>query len=472
MPEYSGDAMDQPNILFICTDQQSALAMSNAGNKWVGTPHMDALAASGVNFRKSFCSYPLCSPARASHFTGLMPHQAGVTRNQVSLPKDIPTMMGLVFREAGYETVWAGKWHIPQWYPREEDTVPAFRCAPFHDGPDEERDRLYTEEAIQFLHQKHDKPFLLSLQLHDPHEICSLFHQDLPPLDFPEDANLPPLPDNHKVTATEPDVIARFRIDEMEGYQNVHKWGEFHWSLFRYLRHRYKEHGDAGAGDLLHEMRKDRWSDLDWRRYRYVYYRFVERADRQIGRVLAALKASGLEDDTLVIFTSDHGDGMGAHRWTRKMMFYEECMRVPLCMSWKGVIPQGVDDDQHLVSGIDLLPTFCDYAGIELEGDLPGRSIRPVIENPEAAGREYVVGEMTALPTVTDDTWKGRMLRTHNQKYLAFGKGERNEMLFDLEEDPLETVNVAEDLAYESVKNKLSRHLRDWCRQTGDDFTW
>lgn len=453
--------MDRPNILFICTDQQSALAMSNTGNRWVQTPHMDALAASGVNFRESFCTYPLCSPARASHFTGRMPRQAGVTRNDVHLADDIPTMMGPVFRTAGYETVWAGKWHIPEWFPRKEDGVPGFHCVPWHDGPDEERDRLYTEDAIRFLNRKHDKPFLLSLQLHDPHEICEAFHDDLPPLDFPDDANLPPLPDNHRATGLEPDVIAEFRLDEMKGYRNVHKWKESDWSRFHDLRQRYKEGGGEEAGELLHEIRENRWTDLDWRRYRYVYFRLVERADRQIGRVMAALKANDLEENTLVIFTSDHGDGMGAHRWTRKMMFYEECMRVPLCISWKGVIPSGVDDRQHLVSGVDLLPTFCDYAGIKLEGALPGKSIRPVIELPETAGRAYVVGEMTAIPTITDDRWEGRMLRTHNHKYLVFDKGERREMLFDLESDPLETVNVAEDLAYESVKAKLGRLLRE-----------
>ncbi len=215
-------------------------------------------------------------------------------------------------------------------------------------------------------------------------------------------------------------------------------------------------------------MRTARWNDLDWRRYLYVYYRLVERADRQIGRVMAALKENGLEENTLVIFTSDHGDGMGAHQWARKMMFYEESMRVPLCISWKGVIPQGGDDRQHLVSGLDILPTICDYAGIELDGNLPGESIRPAIENPEIAGREYVVGEMTAPLAVANDNWNGRMFRTHNHKYIVFDKGEKNEMLFDLEKDPLETINVAEDADYQSVKNKLIRGLQDWCLKTGD----
>ena len=462
--------MERPNILFICTDQQSALAMGNTGNKQVATPHMDALAASGVNFRKSFCSYPLCSPARASHFTGLMPHQTGVTRNGIGLPPDIPTVMGPVFRNASYETVWAGKWHIPETYPREENTVPGFRCVPLQPGPDETRDRLYTEEAIRFLQAKPDRPFLLSLQLHDPHEICSVFHGDLPPLAFPDDADLPPLPDNHEATAVEPDVITAFRIEEMHGYKEVHKWGSSDWSRFRELHDRYIDAGDAEAGELLHGMRKDRWSDGDWRRYVYVYYRFVERADRQVGRIMAALKANGLEESTLVVFTSDHGDGMGAHRWTRKLMFYEECMRVPLCLAWKGVIPPGIDDEQHLVSGIDLLPTLCDYAGIELEGDLPGKSIRPVIENPQTAGREYVVGELTPLPNITDGAWQGRMLRTHDRKYIVFDQGERTEMLFDLEADPLETVNVADDVAYEGAKSKLRERLEGCCRETGDDF--
>ncbi len=225
--------MTRPNILFICTDQHAAIAMGNAENKWVKTPHIDALAAAGINFRKSFCSYPLCSPARASHFTGLMPHQTGVNHNELNLAENIPSMMGPVFRAAGYETVWAGKWHIPQWFPQEEDTVPGFHCVPLKHGPDEKRDALYTDEAVQFLHQKHDKPFLLSLQLHDPHEICKTFHEDLPDMDFPADADLPPLLDNHNTIAVEPEVITKFRLGQMNTYKKVHKWSEADWARFR-----------------------------------------------------------------------------------------------------------------------------------------------------------------------------------------------------------------------------------------------
>ena len=462
--------MNRPNILFICTDQQSGFATGHAGNEWLSTPHMDSIAQSGVSVTQSFCTYPVCSAARASHFTGLMPHRNGVTRNGLPLTSEASDMMGPTFRRAGYETVWAGKWHIPEWFPTEEDTVPGFHCVPLQKGPDKKRDRGYTEEAIRFLRRTHGRPFLLSLQLHDPHEICSLFHEDLPKIDFPPDDKLPPVPENHKAIPDEPDVIKQFRIDELQGYREVHTWDDEQWSRFRRLWDRYREDGDQEAAQTLRLMRKDRWTDRDWRRYLYVYYRLVERADRNIGRVLDALRENGLEENTLVVFTSDHGDGMGAHGWTRKMMFYEECVRVPLHMSWGGMIPPDFRDEDHLVSGVDLFPTLCDYAGIEPPEDIAGQSVKPVIENPEEPGRDCLVGEMTSLQNLTDEKWEGRMLRTPSYKYVVFNGDERGEMLFDLEADPLETSNVAGEARYEGLKNELEGKLQGWCRATDDDF--
>jgi len=448
--------------------------MGNAGNTWVKSPHIDALASSGTKFEKAFCTFPLCSPARASHFTGLMPHQTGVNGNHVAIREGLTTKMGQVFRDAGYETIWAGKWHIPEWYPREQDTVPGFRSVPYHSGPDDETtDRRYTDEAIQYLCQNHNKPFLLSLQIHNPHNICRLFHDDLPQGDvFPDEDQLPPLPENHEDQTLEPEVIRQMRIDEMKGYRQVHKWDDFDWRLWRYLYRHYAENGDQYAGELLHRLKDKRWDGIDWRKYRYVYYRLVEKLDMQVGRIRRALRENGLEEDTLVVFTSDHGDGMGSHKWTRKMMFYEEAVHVPMILSWKGVIPEGVTDAHHLISGIDILPTLCDYAGINLTKGLPGTSLKPWIENPSTEGRQYVVAESMSAPEITDESWKGRMVRTHNHKYVIFDRGKNREMLFDLGGDPLENVNVAADPAFEDMKNTLRGHLKDWCRQTGDDFIY
>ena len=115
------------------------------------------------------------------------------------------------------------------------------------------------------------------------------------------------------------------------------------------------------------------WPDEHWRHYRHAYYRLVEKVDAQIGTILDALRETRLEENTVVIFSSDHGDGHGAHKWNQKTALYEECVRIPFIVSFKGVTDPGRVGATHLVSsGLDLFPTLCDYAGIEPPRSLPG----------------------------------------------------------------------------------------------------
>ena len=193
----------RPNVLIITTDQQRVDAMSAVGNKWVKTPHMDSLAAHGVYFTKSYCPYPLCSPSRASLHTGRTPHEIGVDRNTVPIDPAMP-LSGQVFRAAGYDTGYAGKWHMPDVYPSDgiagfevlNNTTRQGKLA--HDV-----DEATMNAAIEFLKRKHDKPFLLVVSFINPHDICLLAGEDSPLLDEvwkryqpPADAELPPLPAN------------------------------------------------------------------------------------------------------------------------------------------------------------------------------------------------------------------------------------------------------------------------------------
>lgn len=192
----------------------------------------------------------------------------------------------------------------------------------------------------------------------------------------------------------------------------------------------------------------------------------VEDVDRQVGQLLEALRKAGLEESTLVVFTSDHGEGLGSHRWTGKMMFYEEEAAVPLIVSWKGVTPAGRIDRQHLVSTLDVLPTLCDYAGVPPPAALRGRSLRGVIEKPDQPGAECVVSEMAAAGL--GGAGRSFMVRTTRFKYLVFPQagGGRFEMLFDLEADPGEMKSLAGDAA---LAGELERHrklLAEWNRTT------
>jgi len=184
----------------------------------------------------------------------------------------------------------------------------------------------------------------------------------------------------------------------------------------------------------------------------------VESSDENIGRILDALDQNGLAANTVVVFTSDHGEMMGAHGMVSKQKLYEESVAVPLIIAAPGTAP-GVDR-RHLVGGIDLMPTFLDYAGIAAPDSLEGRSLRPIVEGKPVAWRNFIAAE-TYGP-------EARMIRTDRYKYIAFADGERREQLFDEEQDPGETKNLVDDpLAAEEVA-RHRRLLEEWMLATAD----
>ena len=196
----------------------------------------------------------------------------------------------------------------------------------------------------------------------------------------------------------------------------------------------------------------------------------TERVDQQIGRLLSALEESGLADDTLVVLTSDHGEGVAAHKWVTKLMLWEEIVRVPFVIRFPGVVPAGRVDSTHLVSGLDLLPTLCDYANIEAPAGIDGQSLRPVIENPNLPGRNNVVTELQAF--MDDETKKGRMIRTARYKYIAFSHGQPAELLFDLENDPGETTNLAYQPVFGEILSEHRDQLKQEVEKTEDPFAF
>ncbi len=422
----------RPNVLLITTDQQRVDAASVVGNKWLNTPHLDALAARGVYFTKSYCSYPLCSPSRGSLHTGRFPHEIGVDHNRMSIAASVK-VSGQLFQEAGYETAYVGKWHLPEVYPAEG--IPGFTSLNNITRQGKlarDVDEATMQAAIEFLKQKRDKPFFLAVSFINPHDICLLAGEDSPLLDEvwqkygpPAGAELPPLP-------------ASFHLPEREPQ----------WLLNRRPKHPH-------------------WDENHWRRYIYAYYRMVEDVDRQIGGVLQALRETGQEDNTLVVFTSDHGEGLGCHRWTGKMMFFDAEAAVPLIVSWKGKTPAGRIDREHLVSTVDVLPTICDYAGIQPPAEVRGRSLRPIIENPTAPWRSYVVSEMARTPVLG----RSFMVRSDRYKYMLLpGTGGKPlEMLFDLENDPDELRNLVEEPKLENVLKQHREWLAEWRKVTEEE---
>ena len=422
---------DRPNILFVCTDQQSAGAMGCAGNADLKTPAMDKLAESGVLFENAYCTDPVCTPSRSSLFTGRMPHETGVTENHLGIPQRYRSQeLGTVFDNSGYDCAYAGKWHLPE--PSITDGHGFEKICGFDDNN-------IVDACIEFLQADREQPFLLSAQFDNPHNICEWArHQPLPWGNLSElpIEECPNLPTNYAIPPFEPTEIRPAMAND------------------RYA-----------MGAMIDA------SPEEWRRYRSGYYRLIERVDRQLGRILDVLHEESLAEETVVVFTSDHGDGQGAHQLCQKWWLYEEIVNIPFIVSYPPETADVARDTDHLVSnGLDIFPTVCDYAGVDPPEGLDGRSVRRVAAgDPERKWREYVVTEVFSSST-DHEPLDGRALRTEQYKYIVYDRGRYREQLFDLEADPGELVDLSTDADHSDVLMRHRELLLEWCLDSGDRF--
>jgi choline-sulfatase len=444
---------DRPNVLLIITDQQSADVMScRMGNQYLNTPAMDSLAAGGMLFTRAYSSNPLCMPLRNSLFTGRYPHETGVTKNAPqggSLGPEFVNM-GTYFRDAGYKTAYSGKWHMC--FNEKDPGTHGFEIldAKTKLTPPEidNYDSRVSHAAVEFLERNQDKPFLLVVSLLNPHNICEWARraagreQKLSCGEIgtpPSSDQLPPPPANLAPPTNEPDGMTLIR----RAYQ---------------------------VDDGLFPVGK--FTPEDWRKQRWGYYRMVEKVDGEIAKVLDALREAGAEENTLVVFTADHGDCTGAHRFNQKTVFYEESVRVPLIVRWKGKTAAGTSDEL-VNTGVDILPTMLACAGIEQPKQLPGRSVLPLaLGQPVGPWRDYLVSENNMSQTGQVDgltpTMEGRMVRTARYKYGIYSNGTRRESLIDLEIDPGETNDLAADPKYRDVILKHRELLAQFGKEHND----
>jgi arylsulfatase A-like enzyme len=454
----SAQGKNRPNILFIMTDQQHAGMMSCTSNKRLKTPALDRLAASGIRFERAYACNPVCVPSRFSLQTGLMPSAIGMGQNSDSGRAAVTDVMiqqslGRLFQKADYETVFGGKVHLPRKMNKVQNLG-------YRNLTNDRRQGL-ADACAKFIKAEHTRPFFLFASFINPHDICYMAINDFSRtqgkapvantdskiceavLDRARksgdisafvEANCPGLPSNHDVPEAEPECIA-------QKYVNPRPFQAY---------------------------TREKWTQNQWRLHRWAYCRLTEMVDKEIGTVLDALREAGLEDSTLIVFTSDHGDMDSAHKLEHKQVLYEESVRIPFIMSYRGEIPQGKVDDTHLVSnGLDLLPTLCDYAGIETPEGLHGRSLRAV-----AQGKDTKDGPRKAPSQwrdfVVSESQSGRMLRTGRFKYCIYDSGKNREQLIDLKNDPGEMKNLAEVEDYKDVLNTHRQLLRGWVKRTGD----
>lgn len=437
----------RPNILLILTDQQHAGMLSCAGNPYVKTPHLDGLARTGVRFERAYCANPVCVPSRFSMFTGVMPSRIGMETNNdidnVVAPEILDNAMGAVFRRAGYRTVYGGKTHLTG--RGNQKRVEAYG---FEGLTNDSRDELAAACAT-FLRQQHDRPFLLVASFINPHDICYMAIRA-----WSESGTVPP---RAKVTPLSPPAIRC--LDEALQLPPGVGEDEFFAKICPPLPENFEiPAGELSVlGDRLAGFRgytRQHWGEREWRLHRWAYARLTERVDAEIGQLLAALRESGRDRDTLVVMTSDHGDMDSAHRFEHKSLLYEEAVRVPLLVSWNGVTRAGAVDRDHLVStGLDLIPTLCDFAGLEKPAALKGRSIKPLaVGEPVESWRSHLVVESVQSRLVLADRWK----------YMVGAAGEIREMITDLTHDPGEMKNLALDPAGRDRVQTGRRLLRQW----------
>jgi arylsulfatase A-like enzyme len=432
----------RPNIILIITDQQSASMMSCAGNKYVKTPNIDRLAAAGVRFERAYCTNPVCVPSRVSLVTGKMPSEFGMWYNQLPFEVDCstqPSTMGMLMKNSGYKVSYGGKIHLPDAL-TPQNTGYDYFC-------DDECEGL-AHACADYLQQDHHNPFFLVASFINPHDICYMALREFKDgerderivrnsvrevaaldkaLQLPDGVGeedffadiCPPLPGNHEIQVDEPEAIS--------------------WLTGQ---RKFKKHA------------REHWGEKEWRMHRWAYAKLTVQLDKEVGILLEGLEKSGHQDNTVVIFTSDHGDHDSAHRLEHKSTLYDEAVKVPLVISSPDTKLPGVANKTHLISnGLDLLPTICDYAGVTIPPELKGLSIKSLAEGDTLdrwRNEVYIESEF------------GRAIVSQNYKYARYNGGVHHEQLYDCESDPFETRNSA-DLAE-------NRQILEHHRQTMDQY--
>ncbi len=423
-------SQSKPNVLYIMTDQQTYNMMSCTGNKWVKTPNMDKISNMGYRFDKTYCVNPVSMPSRFSLLTGRYSSEFGLKANLESYSNPKMNEMvrqssvGQLFRKEGYETLYSGKMHLYGAKGNLDNYGFKLNNVDPYDGP-----AIYAEQILPELAQN-KKPFFLFLSFLNPHDICykaGILAQ------FPNGIS---------------EANARETIRLRQLQKNLSK-AEYQSQIPPAPTNTAAISGEVSAM-VSHSDYGRKFTEEDWDLYRWMYYRLTESVDAQIGRVLAALEASGLSDNTIIVFTSDHGEMNQSHELINKNCMFEECQRVPFIFAGKGIKSNFVDKSTLVCNGLDFLPTICDLAGIDIPKNISGVSLKPYLtDNGKKPDRNYIITEDYNAYGITDGRYK----------YTIYEAAGYPEMLTDIEKNPGETINFINDNAYKTIKESLKKEL-------------
>ncbi len=466
----------RPNILFLCTDQQRYDALGCYGNPQIQTPALDGLAREGVLFEQCYVQSPVCAPSRASLLTGQYPRTHGLWANGVALPAHQP-LFSKALAADGYDCGMIGKMHLSACFggrtePRYDDGFGFYQWShdPTHASPENAYhrwlaaeypdlyarakaggarrnhqpalfDRLPTEAhysrwasemALAFLREKRDprKPFFLWVNFFDPHHPFVAPQEYLDrydPTTMPEPVGFP------GELASKPPIQTEASAQSYAGHARG-----------------FASHTAAEIKEII-----------------AAYYAMVSLVDDETARILTALDTLGLAEETLVVFTSDHGEMLGDHQLLLKgPMLYEPAVRVPLILRWPGVLPTG-ERRADLVEWIDLGPTFLGVAGLPPLPANQGLDLLPLARGDAGApARGWALCEYRNSGHAYDPPVHLTMLRRGDHKLIVqhgppATDRPRTGELYDLAQDPTELHNLWDDPGAASTRIELERFLLD-----------
>ncbi len=433
---------ERPNVLFVICDDLNC-DIGCYGHPLVQTPNIDRLAQRGVRFEQAHCQYPLCGPSRASFMTGLYPDQTLVRRNAIYIREHVPNVntMSQHFRDAGYFATRIGKiyhYNVPKhigtsghddpysWNytinPRgrdktDEGQIFSLRPGTFGatlswlaaEGTDEEQtDGIAATEADRLLSQfaKEDIPFFMAVGLYRPHTpfVAPKSYFDAHPRG---DISVPTVPEGYLDSLPVP---ARKSVTRRKEERNL----------------------DTKLAKQAIQ----------------AYYASISFADAQIGRILESLDRNGLTENTIVLFTSDHGYHMGEHGHYQKTTLFENATRVPLVIAGPGVAKGSVA--KSMAEMVDYYPTLADLAGLTIPKFVSGVSLKATLVDPTVVTRSSALSQYN----------EGYSIRTKRFRYTEWGEaGQGGRELYDHQHDANEMHNLAEDPAMEQTCSELARLL-------------
>ncbi len=454
----AGSGWKKPNLLFIWTDEQRADTMAVYGNKKIRVPNMNRLAAESIVFKKAYVTQPVCTPNRSAVMTGLWPHMSGLLTNNIPLPRDTRCLNELI-GDSYYRTAYMGKWHLgdeifaqhgfDEWISMEDGYSNYYG-----DGRDQNARSSYHHHLLELGYKpggggKFSRNFAVSL----PIEHCKPKFLEQKACDFLRRHRSEPF--MLYINFLEPHMPFTGPLDDMYNPSEIDLPASFNDPL-------EDNEPDNCKKKFKQCAKKYGTTEQDFRKLIARYWGLNSQVDRSVGAILDTLDQLGLADNTIVVYTSDHGDMMGAHRLVEKGLMYEEATRIP----WMMRVPSLGRRQQLIeqpVSQIDLVPTLLELMGhSEASANLPGQSLVPLIKGGKV-DRDHVFIEWNTEPrirtVVSPDGWK-----------LCLSKEDKCQ-LFNLRQDPGETINFFDSGRHNDVISRLTKKIHQWQESVGDKIT-